>query len=176
MFILKSFYTLSRVTFFRILRNRAIKLVKQDKIQGVLKHLKKNPGPQATWQEAKAVLGRGRGTTLPDCTKNDNPNETAEHQNNYFVSKIAKLVASIPRCDSQTDLKTHSVSVHEVKKLFQCNGSDVSSDLKADLKNHVESVHGFNEEKKPFKCDMCDISCVSIIETESEMENHNVPL
>ena len=82
-----------------MLRNIATKLVKRDKIKRVLKHLKKNPGPQSAWQEAKTVLGKGRGITLPDCTTNTNPNSTAEHQNNFFINKIADLVSSLSKPD-----------------------------------------------------------------------------
>ena len=81
---------------FKILRNTANKLIKRDKIQGVIKRLQKNPGPQQVWREAKSVLGRGRGMTLPECTTNMDPNETAKHQNEFFINKIARLTASFP--------------------------------------------------------------------------------
>jgi hypothetical protein len=81
---------------FKTLRNTVIKLVKRDKIRGVLSRLKKNPGPQSAWNEAKAVLGRGRGVTLPDCTTNCYPKDTADHQNKFFVDKIARLVSTLP--------------------------------------------------------------------------------
>ena len=50
-----------------------------------------------------------------------------------------------------TNLKTHSVSVHEGNKLFKCEICSTAFVLKRDLKVHSASVHG---EKKPFKCDM----------------------
>ena len=53
---------------FKTLRNSAIKLIKCDKIQGVMSRFKNNSGPQSGWQEAKAVLGRWHGATIPDCT------------------------------------------------------------------------------------------------------------
>ena len=96
---------------FKRLRNSAIKLIKRDRIQGVLNRLKKNPGPQSAWREAKIALGRGRVSNLPECTTNNNPEFTAEHQNKFFVNKIAKLVASLP-----------TPKVHEGKKPFKCNG------------------------------------------------------
>ena len=84
---------------FKKFRNSAIKLLKRDKIKGVLSRLKKNPSSQNTWQEAKTVLGRGQSATLPECTTNSNPSDTAEHQNKFFINKIADLVASIPRSE-----------------------------------------------------------------------------
>ena len=63
----------------------------------MLKRLKKNPGSQSVWEEAKAILGRGRGVNLPECTTNSNANTTAEHQNQFFVNKIANLVASLSK-------------------------------------------------------------------------------
>ena len=81
---------------FKILRNTVTKLVKRDKIKGVMKRLKKNPSPQNVWQEARTLLGRGRGANLPETTTNTNPEDTAEHQNNYFVNKIANLVKKFP--------------------------------------------------------------------------------
>ena len=81
---------------FKLLRNTANKLIKRDKIQGVMKRLQKNPGPQQVWREAKSVLGRGRGMTLPECTTNTDPKETAKHQNDFFINKIARLTASFP--------------------------------------------------------------------------------
>ena len=81
---------------FKTLRNAATKLIKRDKIQGVIKRLQKNPGPKQVWQEAKSFLGRGRGMTLPECTTNMDPNDTADHQNKFFISKIARLVESFP--------------------------------------------------------------------------------
>ena len=80
---------------FKSLRNMANKLIKRDKIQGVIKRLKEKPGLQNVWQEAKTVLGRGRGVNLPDCTSNTNPNDTAEYQNKFFADKISRLVNSI---------------------------------------------------------------------------------
>ena len=77
---------------FKLLRNTAVKLVKRDRIQGVMNRLKKNPGPQSSWLEAKAVLGRGRGMSLPDCTTNSNPSDSAEHQNQFFIDKIKRCL------------------------------------------------------------------------------------
>ena len=42
---------------FKVLRNLATKLVKCDKIKGIMKRLKKNPSSQNVWQEAKTILG-----------------------------------------------------------------------------------------------------------------------
>ena len=78
---------------FKFLRNTANKLIKRDKIQGILKRLKKNPDHQSAWQEAKTVLGRGRSINLPKCTTT-NP---SEQENKYFIDKIARLVASLPQ-------------------------------------------------------------------------------
>ena len=44
---------------FKTLRNMSNKLIKCDKIQGVIKRLKEKPVPQSVWQEAKTLLGRG---------------------------------------------------------------------------------------------------------------------
>ena len=82
---------------FKTLRNAANELIKRDKIQGVLKRLKEKPGPHSVWQEAKTVLGRGRGVNLPECTSNSNAKDTAEYQNRFFVDKIAHLVESISK-------------------------------------------------------------------------------
>ena len=79
---------------FKTLRNAATKMIKRDKIQGVITRLQKNPGPKQVWQEARSFLGRGCGMTFPECTTNTDPNDTAEHQNKFFISKIARLVAS----------------------------------------------------------------------------------
>ena len=35
-----------------------------------------------------------------------NPNDTAEHQNNFFVNKIAKLVATLPNLESVPQVPT----------------------------------------------------------------------
>ena len=104
-------------TCYKILRNKASKLVKRDKIQGILKNLKGNPGPKSAWQEAKILLGKGRGNTLPDCTTNSNQNDTAEHQNVFFINKIKNLVASLSTpfaCDlCETNFKTdQSLKIH----------------------------------------------------------------
>ena len=105
---------------FKRLRNTATKLVKRDKIQGVLRRLKKNPGPQSVWQEAKSVLGHGRGTNLPECTTNTSPNNTAEHQNEFFVNKIARLVDSIPKL---------SANVKEVPKVSGGISGEISGEI-----------------------------------------------
>ena len=101
-----------------------------------MKRLKMNPSPQNIWQEAKSVLGKGRGTNLLQCTTNSNPEETAEHQNDFFVKKIATLVADLSDPDHN----------HEGKKPFKCNFCDLSFELKTDFGTHMDSVH---EEKKP---------------------------
>jgi hypothetical protein len=80
---------------FKALRNKVTRLVKRDKINSVLTRLKKNPGPKSAWKEAKTILGRGRGANLPSCTNNDNPADTADHQNQFFIEKVAGLVASL---------------------------------------------------------------------------------
>ena len=80
---------------FKALRNKVNRLVKRDKINSVLTRLKKNPGPKRVWQEAKNILGRGRGAKLPSCTTNNNPADTADHQNKFFIGKVAGLVASL---------------------------------------------------------------------------------
>ena len=70
---------------FKALRNKANKLVKRDKVLSVLKRLKKNPGPKQIWQEAKTILGKGKGANkLPDVTTNQNPEDTADTQNKFF--------------------------------------------------------------------------------------------
>ena len=54
---------------FKDLRNRANKMIKRDKIQSILKRLKKNPGPKQAWQEAKTILGKGKSANkLPERT------------------------------------------------------------------------------------------------------------
>ena len=89
---------------FKALRNKVTRLVKRDKINSVLTRLKKNPGPKRVWQEAKTILGRGRGANLPSCTNNDNPADTADHQNKFFIEKVAGLVASLnPSSDSASE-------------------------------------------------------------------------
>ena len=80
---------------FKALRNKVTRLVKRDKINSVLSRLKKNPGHKSAWKEAKTILGRGRGAKLPPCTNNDNPADTADHQNKFFIKKVAGLVASL---------------------------------------------------------------------------------
>ena len=119
--------------FFKLLRNKATKFIKRDKIQGVMSRLRKNPGHQQAWHEAKTFLGRGRGQKLPVCTINFNPNTTAEYQNRYFADKIQKLVASLPK-----------------KNLLKCHSCDYNCDKDDNLQQHVASVH---EGKKPFRCE-----------------------
>ena len=80
---------------FKALWNKYTRLVKRDKINSVLTRLKKDPGPKRVWQEAKAILGRGRGANLPSCTNNDDPADTADNQNKFFIEKVARLVASL---------------------------------------------------------------------------------
>jgi hypothetical protein len=80
---------------FKALCNKVNRLVKRDKINSVLTRLKKNPGPKRAWQEAKTILGQGKGTKLPSCTNNTNPANTADHQNEFFIEKVAGLVASL---------------------------------------------------------------------------------
>ena len=66
--------------------------------------LKKNPGAKTAWQEAKTILGRGRGAKLPSCTNNSNSADTADHQNEFFIEKVAKLVASLkPTNDGENE-------------------------------------------------------------------------
>ena len=78
--------------------------MKRDKINGVINRLKKNPGPKRAWQEVKTILGRGRGAKLPSCTNNSNSADTADHQNEFFIEKVAKLVASLkPRNDGENE-------------------------------------------------------------------------
>ena len=79
---------------YKLLRNKVTKMVKRDEIQGVLNRLGKNPGPKNSWKEAKAYLGSARGDALPETTTNEDPQKTAEHQNEYFISKILKLAES----------------------------------------------------------------------------------
>ena len=83
-------------TNFRTLRNKVNRLVKRDKIRGVLDRLKKKPGHKSAWQEANKILGRGRGSQLPNCTSNSDPKDTADHQNKFFIKKVADLVATLP--------------------------------------------------------------------------------
>ena len=101
---------------FKNLRKTVNKLIEHDKIQGVMRRLQKNPGPQEVWREAKSVLGRGRGMTLPECTTNKDPNKTAEHQNNFFVDKVARLTASFPEEDSNNKVPE---SKPKAKKNFE---------------------------------------------------------
>ena len=89
---------------FKALRNKVNRLVKRDKINGVMTRLKKNPGAKRAWQEAKTILGRGRGAKLPSCTNNSNSADTADHQNEFFIEKVAKLVASLkPTNDGENE-------------------------------------------------------------------------
>ena len=91
-------------TNFKVLRNKVNRLVKRDKIRGVLSHLEKNLGSQQAWIEANTILGRGRGNKLPSCTNNKDPVNTANHQNNFFIEKVDKLVASLPSgCQNDAD-------------------------------------------------------------------------
>ena len=81
---------------FKALRNRANKLIKRDKILSVHARLNKNPGPKQVWQEAKNILGKGRGANkLPNVTTNLDPKDTANHQNKFFIEKIANLVKGL---------------------------------------------------------------------------------
>ena len=90
-------------TNFKVLRNKVNRLVKRDKINDVLNRLKRNPGSQAAWQEAKNILGRGKGEKLPDCTNNSDPSKTADHQNEFFVKKVEDLVASLSKPSQKDD-------------------------------------------------------------------------
>ena len=67
------------------------------------------------------------GSNLPDCTTNMNPNYTAEHQNNSFVNKIAKLVATLPNLES----------VHEGKKHIKCSHCELNFSEEEDIKKHI---------------------------------------
>ena len=169
---------------YKRLRNTVTKLVKRDKIQSVMTRLGNNPGPKKAWQEAKEYLGKGSGSKLPECTTNTDPKETADHQNEFFVNKIEKLVTSMSSIgyslpsensivssrdkvilqpwasDTRKPFKCEtcdSRSIHEGKKPFKCEACDNSCVLKGNLQHHVASVH---EGKKPFKCEDCDNSSV----------------
>ena len=72
---------------FKVLRNATSKLVKRDKIQRIMRWLKGNSGLQRSWEEAKAVFGQGRGTSLSNCTTNNDPKDSAQHQYKFFVEK-----------------------------------------------------------------------------------------
>ena len=116
---------------FKTLRNMSNKLIKCDKIQGVIKRLKEKPVPQSVWQEAKTLLGRGHGTNLPDCTSNTNPNDTAEHQIKFFVDKIARLVESISNTSDsiKDELSSYeeSIATKPSRDLGFTEPSDLSS-------------------------------------------------
>ena len=88
-------------TNFKVLRNKVNRLVKRDKINGVLSRLRKNPGSQTAWKEAKTIIGKAKGTKLPDCTNNEDPSKTADHQNEFFVKKVSDLVKSIPQSSQE---------------------------------------------------------------------------
>ena len=55
--------------------------------------VKRDEIPQQTRKKSrsKAYLGSARGNALPKTTTNEDPQKTAEHQNEYFISKILKL-------------------------------------------------------------------------------------
>jgi hypothetical protein len=80
---------------YKHFRNTATKLVKCDQIQNVLNRLGNNPGQKKAWQEAKVYLGKGSGSSLPECTSNTDPKLTADHQNEFFINKIEQLVTTM---------------------------------------------------------------------------------
>ena len=123
-------------TNFKVLRNKVNRLVKRDKIRGVLSRLKKNPGSQQAWIEANTILGRGRGNKLPSCTNNKDPVNTANHQNNFFIEKVDKLVASLPSgCQNDAD----------DEKISKCQ------DESEDEKIFSEKQHKIQEKSFEFK-------------------------
>ena len=69
-------------------RNIATKLIKHDHIQGVIARIGNKPDSRSAWQEAKVYLGKGHGTTLPECTTNTDPQLTAEQQNEFFIGNL----------------------------------------------------------------------------------------
>ena len=75
----------------------------------MLRRLKENSGPKSSWQEAKSFLGHGQGNNLPKCTTNDNPSETAQHENEFFVKKNSRLVSSL----KSQNLVSYTAVVHE---------------------------------------------------------------
>ena len=167
---------------YKELRNIVTKLVKRDRIQTTLKHLGTNPSAKKAWEEAKTYLGTSQRNSLPECTNNKNPKSTADNQNKFFITKIEKLMDSIPSecgvqqhvasvhegekpfkresCDYNSDLECnmqqHVASVHKGKKPFNCESCDYNSDLECDMQQHVAIVH---EGKKPFNCESCEYSC-----------------
>jgi hypothetical protein len=121
---------------FKALRNKVTRLVKRDKINSVLTRLKKNPGPKRVWQEAKTILGRGRGANLPSSTNNDNPADTADHQNKFFIEKVAGLVASLNPSNDSASEKTPVNNEHPTDSFsFKfVTAGDITRIIK-DLKN-----------------------------------------
>lgn len=141
---------------FKALRNQANKLIKRDKILSVQARLKKNPGPKQIWQEAKTILGKGRGSNkLPNVTTNSDPMDTADTQNKFFVEKIAKLVDGISSetnrnksykckfCDKFCDKSEGTFKCEYCHKYFSEN---------SDFSSHKATIH----EGKSFKCHCCD--------------------
>ena len=95
---------------YKRMRNKVTKMVKRDQIQSVMTRLGRNPSQKNAWQEAKLYLGVGRDSALPECTTNNNPKFTAEHQNQYFTDKIEKLVSSIPTTNNASVSPNTSMS------------------------------------------------------------------
>ena len=121
---------------FKVLRNKVTRLVKRDKIKSVMTRLKKNPGPKSAWKEAKTILGRGRGARLPACTNNDNPADTADHQNKFFIEKVAGLVASL-KPDTDEANRKHPVNDEQPTDRFSfkfVSAGDITRIIK-ELKN-----------------------------------------
>ena len=104
---------------------------------------------------------------------------SAEHQNNFFVNKIAKLVATLPNLESvhegkkhikcfhcetnfseEEDLKNHMKSIHEGKKYSLYTLCEENYATEEDLKNHIESVH---ERKKSFTFNFVSASAITKI-------------
>ena len=90
---------------YKLMQNCTKSLVKQDKVQGVMNRLKKNPGPQSSWKEARTLLGNKQKSKLPECTTNANPSTTAEYQ-----------ISNLPMKLTEKDLSNHIALVHTSNK------------------------------------------------------------
>ncbi len=80
------------VSEYRRLRNRTVKLLRQDKLDSNQDSLGQNPDPKRIWALANAVMGKSSSHTLPtelDGVEGDDL--LADHVNRFYVDKISKL-------------------------------------------------------------------------------------
>ena len=84
-----------RLKKYRQLRNKALSLVKRDKLQANLRRIKAG-GPNTARQIVSEISGKEKGKTLPLPSETSSDQEAAAACNEHYITKVNKLRLEMP--------------------------------------------------------------------------------